>query len=99
MVSCGQVFDGHGGKDAAFFVRTNILKFIIEDNCFPRCIAEAIKNAFVRADYAFSDACSLDITSGTTALAALIFGRSVLANLYLLQQNNFLKFYLYCPTT
>ncbi|KAG6514033.1 hypothetical protein ZIOFF_024372 [Zingiber officinale] len=69
------VFDGHGGKDAAFFVRTNILKFIIEDDNFPRCIAEAIKSAFVRADYAFSDASSLDITSGTTALAALIFGR------------------------
>ncbi|XP_074588257.1 putative protein phosphatase 2C 27 isoform X2 [Curcuma longa] len=71
------VFDGHGGKDAAFFVRTNILKFIIEDDYFPRCIAEAIKSAFVRADYAFSDACSLDITSGTTALAALIFGRTM----------------------
>lgn len=70
-----QVFDGHGGTDAATFVRSNILKFIIEDGYFPSCMEEAIKSAFLRADYAFADACALDITSGTTVLTALIFGR------------------------
>ncbi|KAJ0966786.1 hypothetical protein J5N97_023703 [Dioscorea zingiberensis] len=71
------VFDGHGGKDAASFVRKNILKFVIEDSHFPICIDKAMKSAFVRADHAFADAHSLDSSSGTTALTALIFGRTM----------------------
>lgn len=77
IVHVWQVFDGHGGKDAASFVRRNILKFIIEDSHFPICIDKAMKSAFVRADHAFADAHSLDSSSGTTALTALIFGRFV----------------------
>lgn len=69
------MFDGHGGTDAALYVRTNILRFIVEDSHFPICVEKAIKSAFVRADYAFADNSSLDISSGTTALTALIFGR------------------------
>ncbi|XP_022857529.1 probable protein phosphatase 2C 27 [Olea europaea var. sylvestris] len=69
------VFDGHGGTDAASFVRNNILKLIVEDSCFPACIEKAIKNAFLKADYAFADDSSLDISSGTTALTAIISGR------------------------
>ncbi|KAE8723358.1 putative protein phosphatase 2C 2 [Hibiscus syriacus] len=38
----------------------------------------AIKSAFLRADYSFADASSLDISSGTTALIALIFERTLL---------------------
>ncbi|KAI9199916.1 hypothetical protein LWI28_000320 [Acer negundo] len=71
------VFDGHGGTDAASFVRNNILRFIIEDSQFPSCVEKAIKSAFVQADYAFADASSLDISSGTTALTALFFGRTL----------------------
>eukprot|EP00268_Persea_americana_P052639 TRINITY_DN5903_c0_g1_i1.p1 TRINITY_DN5903_c0_g1~~TRINITY_DN5903_c0_g1_i1.p1 ORF type:complete len:387 (+),score=66.68 TRINITY_DN5903_c0_g1_i1:840-2000(+) len=75
------VFDGHGGSDAASFVRMNILKFIIEDMYFPSCVEKAIKSAFVEADNAFADAFSLDSSSGTTALTTLIFGRTmVVAN-------------------
>lgn len=72
------VFDGHGGTDAALYVRTNILRFIVEDSHFPICVEKAIKSAFVRADYAFADNSSLDISSGTTALTALIFGRNLI---------------------
>ncbi|KAK5845067.1 probable protein phosphatase 2C 27 isoform X1 [Gossypium arboreum] len=72
------VFDGHGGTDAAIFIRENILKFIVEDSHFPICVAKAIKSAFLKADYAFADASSLDISSGTTALTALIFGRTLI---------------------
>lgn len=72
---CGQVFDGHGGTDAASFVKNNILRFIVEDSHFPICVEKAIKSAFVKADYAFADDSALDISSGTTALIALIFGR------------------------
>lgn len=74
---CTQVFDGHGGIDAASFVRDNILKFIVEDSSFPVCLERAIKSAFLKADYAFADDSSLDISSGTTALTAVISGRSV----------------------
>uniref|UniRef100_A0A0E0F0H5 protein-serine/threonine phosphatase n=1 Tax=Oryza meridionalis TaxID=40149 RepID=A0A0E0F0H5_9ORYZ len=69
------VFDGHGGTDAACFVRKNLLRFIIEDGHFPSSIEKAIRSAFVRADHAIADSHSLDRNSGTTALTALIFGR------------------------
>ncbi|XP_015073491.1 probable protein phosphatase 2C 27 isoform X1 [Solanum pennellii] len=72
------VFDGHGGTDAALFVRNNILKFIMEDPCFPMCLEKALKNAFLKADYAFADDSSIDIYSGTTALTALMFGRNMI---------------------
>lgn len=72
------VFDGHGGTDAASFIRSNILRFIVEDSHFPTCMEKAIKSAFVKADYAFADASTLDISSGTTALTALIFGRTMI---------------------
>lgn len=75
VTNTSQVFDGHGGTDAALFVRNNILKFIIEDPCFPMCLEKALKNAFLKADYAFADDSSIDISSGTTALTALMFGR------------------------
>nr|QMS43717.1 protein phosphatase 2C [Betula platyphylla] len=75
---CLAVFDGHGGIDAALFIRENILQFIIEDSHFPICLNEAIKSAFLKADHAFADAASLDKSSGTTALTALIIGRMML---------------------
>lgn len=71
-----QVFDGHGGTDAASFIRKNILSFIVEDINFPFCAEKALKSAFLNADHAFADDGSLDSSSGTTALTALIFGRS-----------------------
>lgn len=69
------MFDGHGGTDAAGYIKNNILRFIVEDPQFPTYLEMAIKSAFLKADYAFADASSLDISSGTTALTALIFGR------------------------
>lgn len=71
------VFDGHGGTDAACFVRKNILKFIMEDAHFPNNMEKAIRRAFVKADHALADSHSLDHNSGTTALTALIFGRTL----------------------
>ncbi|XP_057501421.1 probable protein phosphatase 2C 47 isoform X2 [Actinidia eriantha] len=72
------VFDGHGGVDAASFTRKNILKFIVDDSHFPTAVKKAIRNAFVKADHALADAKSLDSSSGTTALTALIMGRTLL---------------------
>ncbi|GMH16322.1 hypothetical protein Nepgr_018163 [Nepenthes gracilis] len=72
------VFDGHGGTDAAVFVRENILKIIVEDSHFPVCVKNAIQSAFIRADHAFANADSVDSSSGTTALIVLMFGRTML---------------------
>lgn len=69
------MFDGHGGTDAATFTRKNILKFILEDNQFPAGTKRAVRSAFVKIDNALADAKSLDNSSGTTALTALILGR------------------------
>ncbi|CAH1430967.1 unnamed protein product [Lactuca virosa] len=75
------VFDGHGGTDAASYVRKNILKFIVEDPQFPSCLKKAIRNAYMKADQAFAENSSVDISSGTTALTTFIFGRKmVVAN-------------------
>jgi protein phosphatase 2C family protein 2/3 len=72
-----QVFDGHGGKHAADFVCSNLPRFIVEDEGFPREIVKAVSSAFLQVDAAFADACSLNcsLASGTTALAALVVGR------------------------
>ncbi|XP_021746933.1 probable protein phosphatase 2C 27 [Chenopodium quinoa] len=72
------VFDGHGGTDAASFVCSNLLKYIIDDPQFSVSVEKAVKSAFIKADYAFADSSALDISSGTTALTALIFGRTML---------------------
>ncbi|MQL96492.1 hypothetical protein Taro_029170 [Colocasia esculenta] len=71
------VFDGHGGTDAASFIRKNLLKFIIQDNHFPTSVDKAIRSAFLNADRAFADTRSLDSSSGTTVLTALVFGRTM----------------------
>lgn len=74
------VFDGHGGKDAAQFVRDNLPRVIVEDSDFPVELEKVITRSFVETDAAFAKTCSLrsSLASGTTALTAMIFGRSLL---------------------
>lgn len=74
------VFDGHSGKHAAAFVRENLLTYILEDAAFPSAAQKAVKQAFLRTDQAFAEACQVDdrLCSGTTALAVLILGRKLL---------------------
>ncbi|KAG9459393.1 hypothetical protein H6P81_003901 [Aristolochia fimbriata] len=77
------VFDGHGGTHAADFVCSNLPRFIVEDGDFPREVEKVVSSAFVQTDAALAKACSLDadLASGTTALAAVVVGRSlVVAN-------------------
>lgn len=72
-----QVFDGHGGKHAADFACYHLPKFIVEDESFPSDIERVVVSAFLQTDTAFAEACSLNaaLSSGTTALAALVVGR------------------------
>ncbi|KAI6680124.1 hypothetical protein NL676_034005 [Syzygium grande] len=74
------VFDGHGGKHAADFASYNLLQYIIKDEDFPREIEKVVSSAFLQTDAAFAEACSLDaaLASGTTALAAIVMGRSLI---------------------
>ncbi|CAN6564015.1 unnamed protein product [Malus baccata var. baccata] len=73
------VFDGHGGKDAAHFVRDNLPRVIVEDADFPLKLEKVITRSFMETDAAFAKTCSLEaLASGTTALTAMIFGRSLL---------------------
>jgi protein phosphatase 2C family protein 2/3 len=72
------VFDGHGGVEAASYTRKNILDFIVDDSNFPGRIKRSIRNAFVKIDYALADSTIFDSCCGTTALTALVLGRTML---------------------
>ncbi|XP_068658685.1 probable protein phosphatase 2C 2 [Aristolochia californica] len=81
------IFDGHGGPDAASYMRKNAMRFFFEDSDFPRAFqAEAdesfleelensVRKAFLLADLALADDCTISSSSGTTALTAMVFGR------------------------
>ncbi|XP_059317833.1 probable protein phosphatase 2C 49 [Lycium ferocissimum] len=85
------VFDGHGGSDAAAYIRTNAMRFFFEDANLPRtsvvdqAFLEELESshfrAFLVADQALADECNVDAYCGTTAITALVLGRHlVVAN-------------------
>ncbi|CAG7905164.1 unnamed protein product [Brassica rapa] len=80
------VFDGHGGSEAATYVKQNAIRLFFEDEKFPQTsevnnsvyveeVRSSLRNAFLQADLALAEDCSISSSSGTTALAALISGR------------------------
>eukprot|EP00268_Persea_americana_P016346 TRINITY_DN17749_c0_g1_i1.p1 TRINITY_DN17749_c0_g1~~TRINITY_DN17749_c0_g1_i1.p1 ORF type:complete len:372 (+),score=61.08 TRINITY_DN17749_c0_g1_i1:143-1258(+) len=77
VISFYGVFDGHGGKGAAQFVRDSLPRVIVEDADFPLELEKVVRRSFIQTD---AKTCSLQSTlsSGTTALTAMIFGRSLL---------------------
>ncbi|CAN6449961.1 unnamed protein product [Victoria cruziana] len=79
-VSFYGVFDGHEGKDAAHFVRDNLPRVIVEDADFPLELEKVVTRSYMQTDAAFAEQCSKlsALSSGTTALTAMIFGRSLL---------------------
>ncbi|XP_061984952.1 probable protein phosphatase 2C 13 isoform X2 [Populus nigra] len=85
------VFDGHGGPDAAAYVKRNAVRLFFEDvhlpqtsdvdDVFLRALLNSHREAFLQADSALADKSIVSSSCGTTALTALVLGRHlVVAN-------------------
>ncbi|KAL5231496.1 hypothetical protein ABZP36_030272 [Zizania latifolia] len=82
------VFDGHGGPDAAAYMKRHAMKFLFEDSEFPQAsqvdetfvqsVENSVRRAFLQADLALADDLDISRSSGTTALMAVVFGRQLL---------------------
>lgn len=82
------VFDGHGGPDAAAFVKNNAMRLLFEDAdmlqsydadaLFLKKLEDSHRRAFLGADLALADEQSVSSSCGTTALTALVLGRHLM---------------------
>lgn len=83
------VFDGHGGSEAASYLKHHAMKLFFTDSDLPQIsdinddlFLQELTNfhykAFLLADQALADECSISDYCGTTALTALILGKHLL---------------------
>ncbi|PIN00425.1 Serine/threonine protein phosphatase [Handroanthus impetiginosus] len=83
------IFDGHGGADAAVYLKNNALRFFFEeaelpqtsdvDEKFLQALETSHRRSFLLADRALADEQnSVNSDCGTTVLTALVLGRHLL---------------------
>ncbi|KAI9122985.1 hypothetical protein K1719_005874 [Acacia pycnantha] len=82
------VFDGHGGPEAANFVKRNAMRLLFEDSnlllsydtdaLFLKKLEDSHRNAFLLADLALANEPTVSSSCGTTALTALVLGSHLL---------------------
>lgn len=82
------VFDGHRGPEAAAFIKNNATRLFIEDSYMPQStdvdsvvvkeLKDSHRRAFLSADLALANDCYASLSSGTTAITALVLGRCLL---------------------
>ncbi|CAI9259845.1 unnamed protein product [Lactuca saligna] len=85
------IFDGHGGSEAALYLKNHAINLLFTDPDLPQTstinesflqkLENSHSKAFLLADKALANECSISDYCGTTALTALILGRHlVVAN-------------------
>ncbi|KAI7735261.1 hypothetical protein M8C21_021589 [Ambrosia artemisiifolia] len=85
------LFDGHGGCEAASYVKEHAMRLFFEgsdlpqaapagasDDVFLKQVEESHNKAFLQADQALADECSVSDYCGTTALTVLIMGKHII---------------------
>lgn len=82
------VFDGHGGAEAAVYMKRNAMRLFFEDAELPQtsdidavfleALVHSHRKAFSVADIALADESSVSSSCGTTALTALVLGKHLL---------------------
>ncbi|MFS7908323.1 putative protein-serine/threonine phosphatase [Helianthus anomalus] len=87
------LFDGHNGAEAASYVKEHAMRLFFEDSDLPQAaptsasdaddlflkqVEESHNKAFLQADLALADECSVSDYCGTTALTVLIMGRHII---------------------
>ncbi|XP_071720323.1 LOW QUALITY PROTEIN: probable protein phosphatase 2C 43 [Rutidosis leptorrhynchoides] len=83
------VFDGHGGSEASSYMKENAMKLFFLDSHLPQQtsdiddlflqqLEDSYCKAFLLADKALADECSISDYCGTTALTALILGKHLI---------------------
>lgn len=77
------IYDGHGGVEAATFVKDRLLPNIVRHPAFATNPRKAVQEAFLQTDREFEEvALTADLYCGTTALVVLLQGnRLITANL------------------